>query len=382
MGKLCLNIFIDAFGWELLKEHSFLDDILKTKSPLNTIFGYSSTCDPTIVTGKLPREHGHFSFFYHNPAQSPFKKIRLLGLLPKSIMNRGRVRHHISKTIKRFYGYTGYFQIYNMPFKYLHYFDYSEKRDLYEPNGINNGQSTIFDYLRDNNIKYYMSDWRKGENYNLKSFEEILTKGEIAFAYLYLAAMDADLHKHGTHSTVIDEKIKWYDKEVRKILTLAQEKYDEVTLFMFSDHGMTNVFDICDLIPQITALNLDFGEDYTVVYDSTMARFWFFNQRAKKQIIDTLNKEEKGHILTDEQLQEYGCDFKDNMYGDLFYLMNPGVLLCPSFMGEKPMKGMHGYAPGHKDSVAMFASNRDLDQVPNRLDNLYQLMLDELLAKN
>src|SRR5947209_16258995 len=96
-GKLSLFVFIDAFGWELLQRNSFLDDVLQTKAPLGTIFGYSSTCDPTILTGKLPREHGHFSFFYHNPSGSPFRICRLLRFLPAFVTRRGRVRRLMSR---------------------------------------------------------------------------------------------------------------------------------------------------------------------------------------------------------------------------------------------------------------------------------------------
>ena len=73
MGKrLTLCVFIDALGWEILQRHSFLDDIVVEKRPLNTVFGYSSTCDPTIITGKMPRDHGHFAFFTYDPENSPF----------------------------------------------------------------------------------------------------------------------------------------------------------------------------------------------------------------------------------------------------------------------------------------------------------------------
>jgi hypothetical protein len=51
--KLTLCVFIDALGWEVLQRHPFLDDILAVKAPLNTIFGYSSTCDPTILTASF-----------------------------------------------------------------------------------------------------------------------------------------------------------------------------------------------------------------------------------------------------------------------------------------------------------------------------------------
>lgn len=99
---LSLFVFIDALGYEILKNHTFLDDTLKTKAPLGTIFGYSSTCDPTIITGKLPREHDHFSFFAYNPEKSIFKACRPLSFLPRALMhhevfgvnNQGEAEQH------------------------------------------------------------------------------------------------------------------------------------------------------------------------------------------------------------------------------------------------------------------------------------------------
>jgi hypothetical protein len=46
------------------------------KHPLQTVLGYTSTCIPTILTGKSPQEHGHFSFFYYDPHESPFRLCR------------------------------------------------------------------------------------------------------------------------------------------------------------------------------------------------------------------------------------------------------------------------------------------------------------------
>jgi hypothetical protein len=114
------------------------------------------------------------------------------------------------------------------------------------------------------------------------------------------------------------------------------------------------------------------------MYDSTMARFWFPKNSAREKIIEVLEKEPRGQILSEARLREYGCDFADNTYGDLFFLMNPGVLLLPSFMGETSLAGMHGYAPEHQDSLAMLASNVVPEPMPQRLDDLYDLMLGEV----
>ena len=370
-------MFIDALGWELAQKYPFLDDVLVTKRPLDTIFGYSSTCDPTILTGKLPREHGHFSFFYHNPAASPFGICRLLRFLPRSITGRGRVRRLMSRFIKRYYGYTGYFQIYNMPFRYLSLFDYSEKRDIYQKGGINGGCVTIFDHLRDQGIPFYLSDWRAGEERNLSSLQESLQDGTITFAYLYLAAMDATLHEFGTDSPQVAAKMQWYERQLRAILDTAHQKYSDVRMFVFSDHGMTDTVALVDLMERINRLGFRFGVDFNAVYDSTMARFWFFDERARARIIEALKAEPHGHILSEQELAEYGCDFPYSKYGELFFLLDPGYLLCPSFMGETPLAGMHGYAPEHKDSVALFASNITPQPMPRRLDDLYGLMLRE-----
>ena len=377
--KLSLFVFIDAFGWEILKKYPFAEDLLSYRQPLHTIYGYSSTCDPTIITGKLPREHGHFSFFYYNPKDSPFGLCRPLSLLPKTITRRGRVRRVLSRFLQKAYGFTGYFQIYNMPFRYLYLFDYSEKKDIYFPGGINNGCPTFFDALRQRHIPFYLSDWRLPEEENIRRLVAEIQQGEIPFGYLYLAAMDAILHQYGTDHEKIRTKIEWYGRQLQTIVDLAKQKYDTVHLHVFSDHGMTNTVDTCDVMTAIQRLPLLFGKDYAAVYDSTMARFWFFSDQSREMITKVLEQEKQGRILSAETLRDYGCDFDNQKYGQLFFAMNPGVLLCPSFMGETRLEGMHGYDPYHKDSLAMFAANYVPESPPNRLDDLYGLMMQDVL---
>ncbi len=375
---LSLFTFIDAFGWEILQRHAFLDDLLTIKIPLGTVFGYSSTCIPTILTGKLPREHGHLSFFYYAPQQSPFGICRALRFLPRSLTRRGRVRRIMSRLIQRYYGYTGYFQIYNMPFQYLHLFDYSEKRDIYQPGGINGGVPTIFDVLRQRRIPFHLSDWRRSEEENLKALTAALEEGSIRFAYLYMASMDAILHAHGTRSPLVSQKIAWYEEQLRRVIALAQKTYPHVRVYVFSDHGQADVECLCDLMTKIESLKLRFGVDYAAVYDSTMARFWFLNDSARQRIIEVLEADPHGRILSEQQLAAYGCDFPDHKYGELFFLVDPGVLICPSFMGETPLAAMHGYDPDHKDSLAMLASNVTPDPMPRRLEDMYALMVSEV----
>lgn len=372
--RISLFVFIDAFGWEILKQHRFLEDSLPYRQPLGTMFGYSSTCDPTIITGALPRDHGHFSFFVYDPKKSPFKWLKLLKVLPGGLTDRGRVRHIISKLVQKFYRYTGYFELYGVPFDLLPQFDYTEKSDIYFPGGINGGQSTIFDLMRKEGKKFCLSDWRKSEAENLSHLEAEIQKGEINFGYLYMAAMDAVLHADGTQSERVTQKIAWYELQLRRVYELAKKQYDDVRITVFSDHGMTDIRQTCDIIKLIESTGLKFGDDYAAMYDSTMARFWFLKPSSQLVIENALSTVNQGRVLTQEELHEWGVDFPDERYGDLIFVMNPHVLLCPSFMGKAPLKGMHGFEPTHVDSVAMLCSNHEPEIKPRRLENMYVLM--------
>lgn len=378
-----LAIFIDALGWEILQAHTFLDDELIHKQDLRTIFGYSATCDPTILTGALPRDHGHFSFYAYDPVHSPFKGspfIQLMRLVPTALSSRNRVRNVAGRIIKRRLQYTGYFNIYNMPFKLLPLFDYTEKKDLYQKGGINSGIDTIMDYARANHVDHFLADWKASEVDNLAALSQALTdKGRnCTFAYLYMAAMDATLHQYGKDHPQVTAKMAWYETQLRALLATAKKEYKEVRLFIFSDHGMTDVHTDFNLMTLIEKTGLRFGKDYAAVYDSTMARFWFIKAESEELIHSVLEKVSEGHILSPETMHEWGVDFPGERYGELFFLMNPGSLIVPSHMGERTIAGMHGYTPDDKDSTASFSSNVELETYPKGLEDLYDLFKQEI----
>ena len=374
--KISIVAFIDALGWEVLKGRRFMEDQLPVRRKLRSVFGFSSACIPSILTGLMPREHLHWSFFYYSPQTSPFKPLRLLGLLPRSLVDRGRVRNLVSKLIKRLYSYTGYFQLYNIPFEHVDKFDYCEKSDLFVPGGINRGKN-IFDHLSHAGVPYHVSDWRDSEENNLATLKSDLNKGEIAFALLYMASMDALLHEVGKESPQVDQKLAWYEAQLKDVLRTASEHYDEVRLFICSDHGMATVHTHIDLMSKIEALGLEFGRDYTATYDSTMGRFWFHNPPARERIIELLEQVPEGRVLPKEELAQLGCDFEGDQYGELIFLMNAGVLIVPSHMGLTPITGMHGYHPDDPDSDASLLSNVEPPNDPRAITDMFHLMRAE-----
>jgi len=377
MKKLSLFVFIDGFGWEVYKKHGFNVNVIKNAKPLKTTFGFSSAADPSILTGRYPDEHTHWSSFYYDPKNSPFKFFKYLAFLPRVIFDRFRPRHYMSKLIKLFYGFTGYFELYSVPFKYLPFFDYLEKRDYFVPNGILK-TDTIFDWCVQNDIPYHCSNWRKSETFNIQALKDEITKKEIEFTYLYLPALDGVMHTHGTNKEQTKEKLTWLQTQIEDVHKYAQEHYEEVSLHIFSDHGMCDTKSSIDLISLIEKTTLTYGKDYVAMYDSTMARFWFMNENAKEVIREILENVEDGSIVSKEELKRMHVYFEGDRFGEMFFLTNPGILINPSYFGLKAIPGMHGFHPDHKDSNALMFSSTTIDENIQSITDIRKVMEKEI----
>jgi hypothetical protein len=100
--------------------------------------------------------------------------------------------------------------------------------------------------------------------------------------------------------------------------------------------------------------------DYLAFFDSTLARFWWREPSVREPVRTALAEEPGGRWLDDAELAKEGCRFPDREYGDDIFLLDPGALLVPSFMGHRPVRAMHGYAPDHPDMAALLWSNRPI----------------------
>jgi predicted AlkP superfamily pyrophosphatase or phosphodiesterase len=233
----------------------------------------------------------------------------------------------------------------------------------------------IFDFLEKRNIPYHVSAPQKNEQQNLRALISDIRAEKIDFAFLYWPALDGLLHSVGNQSPLVPEKLRGYEKWIRELLAVAEEHYAEVRVYIFSDHGMANCDELLDLKSKIEPLPLRLEKDYAVVYDSTMARFWFFNERAREQITAELKRVPNGRILPDAELKRLRAHFPDHYFGELIFLTNEGVLIVPSHMGERPIRGMHGYHPEAKHSYAMLCTNQpDIPPDVAGITDIFRLM--------
>lgn len=377
-NSLHVFVFADALGWKLCQRHSVFAD-WPVRNPCQTVFGYSSTCDPTILTGCTPREHGHFSFFIKATPQfpSPFAAFRHFGWLPNRIAGYHRLRNVLSRHFARANGFTGYFQLYSVPFSRLPFLAYSEQRDIYEPGGIIGGQPTIFAKWDALNVPWHRSDWRQSDVTNFHDAAAQLQSGQPRLLYLFTAGLDAVMHRFGPDAPEAAAAIRAFEAQLRGLLDAAKRHYSHVDCAVFSDHGMTAVSKTSDLRRRFERLPFRFGKDYVAVWDSTMARFWFDNPAAPaaRSIREWLAAQPDGAIVSPQQLADWHCDFPDQRYGQLFFLLPPGSLFVPSFLNLSSVPGMHGYHPDHPDSTAAWLATSTALPPVHQLADIHNAML-------
>jgi hypothetical protein len=371
---LPLFVFIDACGWEIIKDDPFARDVAPNRRPLRSVFGYSSACIPSILSGRWPAEHRNWCYFVYDPEHSPFRSLRALRWLPNALTSRRRVRTLLSRFVKWQLKFRGYFDLYNIPFRHINLFDFTEKKNPLQPGGMNQGPN-IFDFLEQRRIPYHVSAPTRSESENLDALLADIAQESIDFAFLYWPELDGLLHRVGNDVPDIPARLRAYETALNRLLAGAREHYEEVRLYIFSDHGMANCDRHLNLRAKIDALGFRFGEDYAAVFDSTMARFWFFNDAARQAITECLEEVPEGEILSDAELTDLGTLFPDRHFGEMIFLVDEGTLIVPSDMGERPIRAMHGYHPDAPHSYASLLTNHN--EVPagiTAIPDMFKLM--------
>jgi hypothetical protein len=374
---LSIYVLVDALGWEVLRGRPFLDDLLAERRWLGTILGYSSGAIPTLLSGMTPAQHGHWNLFYRDPARSPFRWTRPLGRLPRPLVENRVSRRVLKMVARRASGYRGYFSLYDYPVAHLAEFDLTEKRDIYQPGGLD--RRSIFDDMVEAGVPY------ECYNYHGHTDAQILTLAPERSArtgarvlFLYLSGLDHHLHFHVHEPDSVTATLAWYEAGLRRVWEAATRARSDVRLFVFSDHGMTPIRWTYDLRRDVQALGLSVPGDYLPAYDSTMARFWVWNEQARAALTALLTDHPCGTLLSSTELQRLGVWFEDDRYYQLLFLMKPGMLLCPSDMGTVRFAGMHGYHPSEPTADAVLLSTVPVDKGVDHITGVRGVMLDDL----
>jgi predicted AlkP superfamily pyrophosphatase or phosphodiesterase len=371
-SDLTIIFLIDALGWDIARKHDFCGALLPCSGPLDTVLGYSSAAIPSLLSGTPPAVHGAWAMYKYRPESSPFKFLRFIPSLPHPLEWRLRaLTRWITEKRKVI---RGYYELYDIPLNVLGYFDVAHHGDPYAPGGLK--EESFFDRLVRDGVPYRSWTYRTPEAENLEALRDAIDSPSRVL-FLYTAELDALMHRVGTSHGDVARKLGDYERWVGLLLERAAGAGRNATLFLFSDHGMTDVDTVVDLRAEVRKWGYRMGRDFLAFYDSTMARFWC-NPAVRRDLAKKLEDTGWGKVLSNEELDALGCRFADDSYGELIFLVRPGHLIVPSYMGRERVAAMHGYHPADPSSRGSFFSNDSKGALPGSILDLKALLLAHL----
>lgn len=375
MKPVMVVVLVDAMGWKLAGSDPAFAPLLAERRPLETILGFSSGALPTAFTGKLPREHGRWLMYRRAAGEGVFHGFGWLRFLPPRLRQSWKLTGLLTRIVEQ-RGVRGYFNLYDVPRAELPAFDLPERGDIFAPGGL--PEDSLWDSLQRRALPWRGWNWRHPESQAREQALECLERGHEDFLFLYSAVLDAQLHLEGSHGAGVRESLDAWSAWFGRAREAAARAGREAWLYLCSDHGMVDVDEVVDVMGRVEAVPFRRGRDYLAFYDSTFARFWWRTPAAREAVRAVLAAEPAGRWLEPAELAREGADFSDHRYGEDLFLMRPGALLVPSFMGRAPVAAMHGYDPSHSAMPGLLASNRPLPADVTHLSHLRAFLEREL----
>lgn len=372
MSRLLL-LFVDALRNDYLSQERTpnLFRILENQTvyPLKPILGYSDAIKATILTGAYPEDHGYWMFYFLSRSISPFGALhglRWLERIPSEAMRRG-AKFLLSRTALRFLARKlGYHNLdmHNIPFALAGFFDLTLRLPMNSPH-IFEDHPTLFDILRDNRKKIaYLDSSTMGPRALTGSCLRIRRhlQGQVLkdlkhndVVFLYLHQLDYYAHRFGIKNPAYEKELKNMDYLLSSLVQNALSMDPDLSIALFSDHGMVDTRVQLDLSWLMKEPGL--GQSFLFALDSTMVRLWYFDDGVQDRLRHKLEALPYGRFLLPKELKDLHVFFQDGRFGDEVYLLNPGISIFPNFTSYLRPLAMHAYHPDAEgqEGIAAFA---------------------------
>jgi len=320
--------------------------------------------ETTMFTGMWPNVHNVWTEFRYACKTTRTKedwlleiRTRTMDLLPSDLL-KSRLRF----AVERYLFHRLYRTPNLIPASAMSYFEPSMPRGIIESNALD-GVKTAFDFFRRGGIRFvFIEPWISGDSGVLgKVKKEVKANHKFPFWYIKLNNLDHLGHKFGPVPSMFRDGLAETDFYVEQVVTLLQKENPKLNVLVLTDHGMSKVNRSVDILQDLRQLKSRMYQDYVLFVDSTMVRFWFFDDRAKQEVCDFLSQTNFGHILNSKE-KEFLKIPSDPRYGTLIYALDEGYVFHPCFFHSRSlMKGMHGYAyPRTSEAVPMLIMNAEM----------------------
>jgi hypothetical protein len=356
-----LLLILDAFSDRYLNYAHYLSKLCKEYycSTIKPIFAYEGI-RAAILTGLDTRGSGIWHDKIFVPTGRRDLKIRLLKHITR-IIDTMSPTDYINKTL-RFIIFKVFREEYGtphlIPSRYLEYFvTYRHE---------NKGILDLFQILGMHGIR---STWIEPklsfmEKLVLKNVVDLFRKYD--FIVVKLNSLDRLGHKYGPFSSKVRERVKYLDSVVAETINSLQNRIDNFSFIIMSDHGMVpvektiNIEEMLEKEAQAKPLR-----DYIPYIGSTFTSFYILNKkpRAFNELLQSIEK--YGKILDETEMELLGIN--KELYGHIIFTLDEKIIFYPNFFQKREIpKGMHGYMHTTFDS-AIFISNNSAFRLDHNL---------------
>lgn len=371
-----LIVFIDAFGPEQLTRFDEFFSFLPYKKTLHGILGYSSGALPTILTGRTPDAHGRMCLFSarKDGETSILRPMKWLGLLPKVVHERSRVRRVAEKILKKTAKLEGYVALHRVPPELFEWLDMPEREDMFQADEIG-GVPTFLAEARKAGLSVYSAPWQLPEEQRWAHSFEALSKQKPDLAFLYATTLDGIMHREGPNGATAPDAAEFIANNINRARDIMASDGSNLTTLVVGDHGMAEVdkvFDPRKMLARVGSMKL--------FVDSTMIRVWGTDEELSRLRLQIEKENWPGSWLQDEDLADRKVP-KDDVFGRAMFVLDEGGIFAPSFLGGR-VAGMHGYDTGCSCTKAALASDNPIDENTKSINDISNSVKQKLEIKS
>jgi len=355
-----LVVFVDALGPDQVELLGDGVRDLTHRSKLRGVLGYSTGALPTILTGVSPATHGRMCTFRRSETdQSSLAPLALLGLLPRLLHERGRLRRWVARRFARARGYTGYLELYRVPPREFAWLDVAEREDLFTADDVA-GAPTFLARARGADLRVYASPWQLESRARWDEAAAVMAKEAPDLTFLYAPELDGALHRHGHDEPKVRVVGASIGERIHEARELLARKGGRLVTFVVGDHGMADVRGTIDPRPVLDACS-----SVRFFADSTMLRVWGAQSELDRVRGLIEARRWAGRWLDSNALANRATPARS--YGDAIFVLDEGTVLSPSFVGGVP-RGMHGYDLDSRSSFAACLSDAPVSPMSSLTD--------------
>jgi len=383
--KPVLSIFADGVRYDSLKFMPFLNSL--NKAPLETVLGYSITCHPSMYTGVYPDKHkivfhwveskrknGPYTFLSYFPDFFPFSNSYV-----QAVASHFYAKFFLKKKASPFMGYG---KLLNLPMKFWNRVDINEFKYWDEDNYIDDDVKTIFELVRKNEYKHHISNMHKPNLGKLHSVKTVEPDG-FDWVYYFIGESDHVSHEFTQHSKEGIEFMGKLDNFVLEQYKKFEDLYgkDGFEFIFWSDHGHIAIEKQIDLYEFFKTRKINLKNMFHLV-DSTTARFWPKDDKEREAIMEIMDQIPEVTLVKDEDFKKLHLANDSNLYGELFYYLEGGVVFIYTIHGfGKDTQSMHGYHPDAEGNDGLFVSNKQINASKVTLPDVFCSTISSLGIK-